>query len=125
MSGFRRTCAGLFALFLLVGWARPAGTHGILLASTPKSGETVTVGISQVVLRFNSRIERALSKLLLSGSSGERVSLAVRLPETQEPNWLTATLPTLPLGLYTVHWKVFSVDGHVTHGSFSFQVTER
>lgn len=125
MENVKRSCAGLFTLFLLVGWTRPAGAHGILLESTPKSGETVTVGVSEVTLRFNSRIERALSRLQLTGPSGERLPLAVTRSETQGPAWLTAPVPTLLPGRYTVHWKVFTVDGRLSHGSFSFQVAER
>ena len=120
-----RSYAGLFGLVLLVGWAAAAAAHGILMESMPKSGEMVAVGASQVALRFNSRIERGLSRLVLTGSSGERVALAVRRSETQGPDWLTAPLPPLAPGLYTIRWKAFTVDGRLSRGSFSFQVGER
>lgn len=116
-----RSCVGLFGLLLLMGWAGPAVAHGILLESTPKSGETVAVGVSQVALRFNSRIEPTLSRLRLTGPPGDVARLRAE-PSAAGPNWLAAALPDLQTGLYTVHWRVFTVDGHVTHGSFSFHV---
>lgn len=117
-----RSCARVIGLLVLVGVPASAVAHGILLESAPNAGETVALGVSQVELRFNSRIERALSGLRLTGPSGERVPLPAGLSETTGPDRLTARLPTLPAGLYTVHWQVFTVDGHVTHGRLSFQI---
>lgn len=111
----------LLMLFLLLAIGGPAVAHGILVDSMPKSGETVAVGVSQVALRFNSRIEPALSRLRLTGPSGDLVRLRAQ-PSAAGPNWLTAALPGLQAGLYTVHWRVFTVDGRVSHGSFSFRV---
>jgi len=34
-------------------------------------------------------------------------------------------LPPLAPGLYTVHWRIFTRDGHLSHGRFSFQVAGR
>jgi methionine-rich copper-binding protein CopC len=34
-----------------------------------------------------------------------------------------ASLSALDPGLYTVHWRVLTVDGHLTHGSFSFRIS--
>ncbi len=76
-------------------------------------------------LRFNSRIEPAFSALLLTGPSGEQVRLRAGFSEPEGPNRLAALLPPLGPGLYTVHWRVLTVDGHVSHGSFSFRVAER
>lgn len=118
-------CVALFALFMLLAMAGPAAAHGILLESTPRSGETVAVGVSRVDLRFNSRVEHTLSRILLAGPSGEPVRFPAGPSETPTPDRLTAPLPILSPGLYTVHWRVFTVDGHLSHGRFSFQIAER
>jgi methionine-rich copper-binding protein CopC len=76
-----------------------ASSSGVLLESVPKARETVAV-VKRLDLRFNSRIEPA------------------------GPNWLTAPLPPLEPGLYTVRWRVLTVDGHLSGGSFSFRVAE-
>ncbi|MBI2153363.1 MAG: copper resistance protein CopC, partial [Candidatus Rokubacteria bacterium] len=36
-----------------------------------------------------------------------------------------ASLPALGPGGYTVHWRILSVDGHVSDGRFSFELAER
>ncbi len=115
-------CRALFALFMLLAMAGPAAAHGILLDSTPRSGETVAVGVSRVDLRFNSRIEHALSRILLTGPLGERVPLPAGPSEMPAPDRLTVPLPILPPGLYTAHWRAFTVDGRLSRGSFSFLV---
>ena len=118
-------CVVLFALFMLLAMAGPAAAHGILLESTPRSGETVAVGVSRVDLRFNSRIEHTLSRILLAGPSGEPVPLPAGLFKKAGPDRLAVPLPILPPGLYTAHWRVFTVDGHLSHGRFSFQIAQR
>lgn len=125
VSNMNRWWAGLLWSVVLFGIPAQASAHGILLESTPRSDETVALGVSRVDLRFNSRIEHPLSRILLTGPLGERVPLPARLSGTAGPDRLTATLPILPPGLYTVHWRVFTVDGHLSHGRFSFQIAQR
>jgi len=117
--------AALSSLFMLLALAGPAAAHGILLESTPRSGETVAAGVPRVDLRFNSRIEHALSQILLTGPLGERVPLPAGPSKKAGPDRLAVPLTILPPGLYTVHWRVFTVDGHLSHGRFSFQIAQR
>lgn len=108
----------------VVASAQPAGGHGVLLESVPRARETIAV-VKRLDLRFNSRIEPAFSGLRLIGPSGEEMQLDAVVSETAGPNWLTASLPPLEPGLYTVRWRVLTVDGHLSGGSFSFRVAER
>jgi len=94
------------------------------MESMPRARETVT-SVKQFTLRFNSRIEPAFSHLRLTGATGEDVSLNTEPLEMAKPNRLTVSVPALGPGLYTVQWRIFTVDGHVTHGSFWFRVGDR
>ncbi len=117
-------CTGL-VLLALTGHLDSAEAHGILMESRPRAGETVPLGVPQLELRFNSRIERSLSWLRLAGPSGDLVPLSTERAEKPLADHLTATLPSLPPGQYTVHWRIFTADGHFSHGRFSFQVAGR
>lgn len=119
-----RLYASLLPFVVLLGVAHEAPAHGVLLESSPRSRETVA-SVKQLDLRFNSRLERAFSHLRLAGLSGEQVSLEAVPSETAGPNRLRAGLPPLGPGLYTVHWRILTVDGHVTQGNFSFRIAER
>lgn len=119
-----RLYASLLPFVVLLGVAHQAPAHGILLDSTPRARATV-MGVRQLDLRFNSRVEPAFSYLRLTSPPGEDVPLTAAPLGPEKPNRLTASLPALEAGLYTVQWRIFSVDGHVTHGSFWFRVAER
>jgi len=116
---------GLLALLVLLGAPGLAVAHGILLDSKPKAGETTPLGVSLVELRFNVRIEQGLSRLRLTGPSGQDVPLPGGSAKAAGLAQLTAALPPLAPGLYTVHWRIFTRDGHLSHGRFSFQVAGR
>lgn len=119
-----RVGVAFLVLLFLLGSARWAGAHGLLLQSTPKAGETALLGVSRLELRFNVRIEPALSALRLVGPSGAHVPFPSGLSGSAGPDRLAAALAPLDPGGYTVHWKVLTKDGHVSHGRFSFQVAE-
>ncbi|MEK7715819.1 MAG: copper resistance protein CopC, partial [candidate division NC10 bacterium] len=53
-------CAGV----LLLAPASPAAAHSLLLESSPAPGSTVAAP-AQLMVRFNNRIEKALSRLRL------------------------------------------------------------
>lgn len=122
-SSVVRVSALLLSL-VVVAPAQPAAGHGVLLESVPMPRETVTV-VKRLDLRFNSRIEPGFSGVRLIAPSGEEMRLHAVVSETAGPNWLTASLPPLGPGLYTVRWRVFTLDGHLSNGSFAFRVAER
>lgn len=109
---------------VMVASAQPAAGHGVLLESVPQAREIVTV-VKRLDLRFNSRIEPAFSAVRLTGPANERVALPTGASKVTEPDRITVVLPPLAPGPYTVHWRVFTVDGHLSNGSFAFRVAER
>jgi hypothetical protein len=107
--------AGPLAAVSLV-WA-----HALLVDSTPKNGEIVT-SPPRVVLRFNSRIERGLSSVRLTG--GPRKTTILLMSSASDPHLdvLVFALGLLEPGAWEAQWRVLSVDGHVTEGVVKFTV---
>lgn len=116
-----RLCTALLSVLWVLGGPQAVSAHAVLLESTPRASDTVSEA-GRLDLRFNSRLEQAFSEVRLSGPSGDRAPLQVR-SSRGEPNRLTVPLPALDAGLYTVHWRVLTMDGHLTHGSFSFRLS--
>ncbi len=95
----------------------PAGAHAILLDSQPASGATVPAGHLAFLLRYNSRIDAARSRLTLTGPGGT----ASVLPITPGgPPDVLAAQADLPAGSYSLRWQVLAVDGHITRGDVPF-----
>lgn len=73
-----------------------------------------------MVLRFNNRIEKKLSRIRLVGGDGRRLDLPVVV--TGRADTLQAAVPALAPGAWRVEWQVLSTDGHVVRGAFSFRL---
>ena len=99
--------------------AGPARAHAILLDSRPALRGTVPAGAATLSLRFNSRIDRARSRLVLLRPDGTQAVLP--LPAEGPPDRLEAPADLSP-GAYTVRWQVLAVDGHITRGDVPFTV---
>jgi methionine-rich copper-binding protein CopC len=114
----RAVLAGATALAISAGQAQ---AHAILEASDPNAGGSVHAGAIALKLRFNSRIDRARSRLTLTASGQPRGAPPID-PEGP-PDLLTSTV-TLTPGAYVLRWQVLAVDGHITRGDVPFTVTE-
>jgi methionine-rich copper-binding protein CopC len=80
------------------------------------------------VLRFNSKIEKRLSRITIAAGRGTPAPLDIASdgPDSAErPDRLVAPLPSLGPGAYAVRYKVLSADGHITEGVLRFTVTGR
>ena len=117
----RRLVRTLVAAALGLGVPAPAGAHSLLLESTPAAGSTLATAPLTLSLRFNNRVEKLLSRLMLFTERGEPVRLATPASEGAADR-LSAPLPALAPGAYRVEWRVFSTDGHVVSGRFTFRV---
>jgi len=125
MAGQPRARIGLLSVIALIATAlarpEPSPAHGIVLDSTPKHQETVPVAPKQLVIRFNSRLEKQLCSVTLAGPQQESVRL-VRQDADSRPDTLIYPLPALKAGAYRAKWKVLAADGHVTEGMIQFTV---
>lgn len=98
-----------------------AGAHSLLLESIPAAGTVLTVAPPRISLRFNNRIERGLSRLVLVRVGGEARALALK--PADGPDRLEATPPaTMAAGDYRLEWHVLSTDGHLVSGAIPFRV---
>ena len=113
------------AVFLLLGVLiavspRVASAHAVLLSSTPQKNAAVTGPDITINLKYNSRVDGALSTLSLLKPDGtvERIGT----PAQPAPDVLSATGHRLTKGSYVLRWQVLASDGHITRGEVPFQV---
>lgn len=108
-------------LAAVVASAAPAAAHSLLLDSEPKADATLAAAPARLLLRFNNRIEKRLSRVRLLDERGVARALAVAVDD-QTVDRVLADVPALVPGLYRVEWQVLSTDGHVVSGFFKFRV---
>ena len=108
------------ALASIAFWPAQATAHAIVVASSPEPRQIVTKRELNIELRFNSRIDRARSRLVLLRPDGSQEALGLK--ETGVGESLEAEAKELEKGAYRLLWQALSVDGHVTHGEVPFEV---
>ena len=113
--------AAILALGLLVA-SGPASAHAILVQSAPATGATVEAGSVEVNFRYNSRIDRARSRLTLIRA--DRSSDIVPILDGGGDDVLMAKATLVP-GTYKLRWQVLAIDGHITRGDVPFTVRKR
>ena len=115
--------AALLLTCLALGAPRVASAHAVVLESSPAADAVLPQPPSQVVLRFNSRIEKRFTRVTLA--LGDRAPVVVVLPtgdaETT-PDRITIPLEALGPGAYVLRYRVLAVDGHITEGALRFTV---
>lgn len=99
-----------------------AEAHAFLKAAAPRVGSTIAKAPGAVRLTFTEGVEVPFCRVTVTGPPGfggagrphavpgDPASLAVDLKGPAPP------------GVYTVRWRVLSVDTHATQGDFSFRV---
>ncbi len=116
----RNLATSLALLAVLAAVPRSAWAHAVLVASTPKVGDTVAAGDLTVDLKFNSRVDGAHSMLSLVGPDGNDTRLP--LGTQVAPDEIRTSAAGLVAGSYTLRWQALSSDGHITRGQIAFQV---
>ena len=109
---------GIFALLCL---AEPrAFAHAIIVEASPAARSTVAAGDIPIEIKFNSRVDRARSRLALIDARGAVVKLDLAESSAERMSALaTAVVP----GNYRIEWYVLSIDGHITRGNIKFSVS--
>ena len=115
----RRTFAASACLVALA--VKSAQAHAILQESDPVQDGVVPKGFVGITLRFNSRIDRSRSRLLLIAA--DRQSLPMAIANGGPPDIVHTGLDLAP-GKYTVRWSVLATDGHLTRGDLRFEVKD-
>ncbi len=122
--------AAVLIVLLLAGVPplRPlrAAAHAIVLESVPARDAILDRAPERVILRFNSKIEKRLSRVTLTAGGGTPVPTPIASDAQdgdQQPDRLVVPLRPLPPGAYVLRYKVLSADGHITEGALRFTVT--
>jgi len=100
-----------------------ASAHAMLERADPAVGSTVHTAPAAVSLRFSEPVEPALSNISVACSDGTAIALAAPTASEHGTILRSALRGVITPGVYRVHWRVVSVDTHVTQGDFSFRVT--
>lgn len=101
--------------------ATTASAHAILLDSTPKANGSLPTGHAKLMLKYNSKIDQARSRLVLVGPDHKETTLPIA-EDGSRPNELDSSADLQP-GAYTIHWQALALDGHITRGDLPFTVT--
>lgn len=99
-----------------------AFAHALLAKSEPARRAVLTRPPAQVRLWFNERLEPAFCALSVLDAEGRLATAEPARVSPQNPKLLELALPVLAPGLYTVQYKVLSVDGHTVKASYTFTV---
>jgi hypothetical protein len=112
----------LLAVLASLAIAGAAEAHAFLDHADPKVGSVVPRAPASVRLWFTQGLVAAACQVTVAGPPGSGGAGPVR-PAPSDPRSLIVNLhgPTPP-GRYAVHWRVLSVDTHVTQGDFAFTV---
>ena len=97
----------------------PAAAHAILIASQPPQDGTVPAGSVAIHLQYNSRIDRARSRLTLTKPDHSQATLPIAAEGAPDE---MNTAATLTAGAYVLRWQVLAIDGHITRGDVTFNV---
>jgi methionine-rich copper-binding protein CopC len=108
-------------------WLAPTGAwaHAYLEKAIPAQRAVVFAPPANVQLFFSERLEPKFCTVTVSDAAGKSVDNADLKVAENNPKQLTIGLKPLSAGVYTVKFRVLSVDGHVVSNQFAFTVRER
>ena len=108
-------------ILVLAGFAASsAHGHAIVTKTTLEEKPILADTATSVTLYFNSRIEPGFSRVILVDKTRKERTLEVTPGEKGDS--LTAQLPALAAGMYTLRYRILAIDGHVTEGLLRFRV---
>jgi methionine-rich copper-binding protein CopC len=117
-----RMCISATALLAIV-LSSPivASAHSFPEKETPSAGQKVSSPPSEVVIDFDAPIEKLFAKLEVDGADGKNEDVGAA-QVSDDGLRLSAKVPALKPGDYTVKWAVVCIDTHHTEGSYTFTV---
>jgi copper transport protein len=106
-----------------VAWPAAAAAHATLEHTTPRFGTRLQAAPPAVRLQFDQSVEALPSAISVYTAKGRTVSGPTTT--SADHRTISARLPSLARGAYTVRWRVVSADSHVVSGVFTFGVRHR
>lgn len=110
------------ATALMACLAAQASAHAFLDRAEPRVGSTVHPAPPELKLWFSQELEPAFSTVKVLDPAGKRVDSANARVDPADRSLLRVSLQALGPGVYTVVWRVVSMDTHATEGEFVFHV---
>lgn len=111
------------ALFVMLLTASPTAAHGELISSEPPANASLPSSPDEASLLFTEPLDLANVTVELLDPQQQVVAGVGRPSSAEDGRRIVADLPELDPGVYVIRYQVLStVDGHVTSGSFAFQV---
>ncbi len=116
----RRALLAACASLLLAFVSPHAAAHAIVEKSTPQANAIVAPGPLAVTIVFNTRLDRARSRLALEAPDGAvtPIALDANTPATAIGGRGEVTSE----GQWKLRWQVLATDGHITRGEIPFVV---
>lgn len=102
---------------------RPGYTHATLIESDPAPGSEISSSPYNMRLTFSEPAGPG-STITLFDRAFATIDVLTEMDDEQTDS-LSAQIPALEPGVYTVQWLVLSQDGHPQSGTFEFSVVER
>jgi copper resistance protein C len=115
-------CRFLWLAFVLCLAPAPAVAHAYLVKAQPAQRAVVFAPPQSVQLWFNERLEAAFCTLQVVDAADKPVDKRDMQVAPDDAKHLSVGLNPLSPGVYTVKFRVLSVDGHVVTNQFSFTV---
>lgn len=111
---------GLAAAITLA--SAPAHAHAFLDHASPRVGSQVKPAPATLQLWFTQNLVTAFCQVSVSGPPGFGGAGPARAAASDPLSLVVDLRAPAPPGVYTVRWRVLSVDTHVTEGDFKFTV---
>ncbi|PTQ77505.1 copper resistance CopC family protein [Nitrosomonas ureae] len=122
--GIREVTAfvALLMLLPLLFQVNPAIAHATLVKSEPPRRAILSTPPKQIQLWFNEKIEGSYASVTVEDSNKKLVTESMPEILIDDSKSIILNLPQIPPGLYTVHYRVMSVDGHVIESKYDFSI---
>jgi len=111
-------------LLVLVVTTNSAIAHCWPIEQFPGAGAVLDEAPAMVRIRFNQPIQVGASRVFVDQIGGARIQTSPSSSPQTEADVLVVSLPKLTPGRYRVHWTAVTLDGHESHGDYSFDFQE-
>ena len=98
-----------------------ARAHATLVRSVPGTRSVLTQAPQSLDLCFNEAVEVKFSSVTLEDAKGTAVPLG-KLQAGSDPKCINVPILTIGSGVFTVHYRVLSLDGHVVEYGYQFSI---
>lgn len=120
-TGRRRPWVAAAAVLIALAVAPAAGAHPSLVATAPQGGVVARTAPTQIRLAFTEALVIKGSSITIKGENGTVVHVG-KITSALGGYAMSAAVPKLAEGIYTVDWVAYGNDGHTVGGAFQFGV---